>query len=42
MIELLQIGRVSSQELVNILKILMEKGEIPYINNIDKYYNLTK
>jgi len=41
-IDLLQIGEVSSQELVTILKSLMKKGEIPYIYDIDKYYNLTK
>jgi hypothetical protein len=40
-IYLLQIGGVTSQELVTILKILMKKGEIPYIYDVDKYYNLT-
>ena len=41
-IELIQIGEVSSKELVTVIKNLMKKGEIPYIYDIDKYYNLTK
>jgi len=41
-VELIQIGEVSSRELVTVIKNLMKKGEIPYIHDIDKYYNLTK
>ena len=37
-IELIQIGEVSSKELVTVIKNLMKKGEIPYIYDIDKYY----